>query len=266
MTDNSPICGGLREALAECPGGTDFSVFELDVTDSTSSHLLRMLDEGAGPLTVVTARQQTAGRGRQGNTWHSADRENLYISVSFELSGDTALLLPAVPLASGVAAADGLRQSGLSSVCLKWPNDLLVNGRKLGGILCEARRVTPQKAIAVVGMGVNCGRLAFPDELKSIAIHMKALGFHLDRERFAAGWLVTLRRWLARLQKEGLKELVARWVALGEPFGRRVRCGRVEGITTGLSPEGRLLVKTDAGAVVDLPGGVVETVDVETVD
>jgi len=233
--------------------------------DSTSSELVRRIRAAEGSATwgdVIVAARQEAGRGRQGRVWHSRDADNLYVSVSVEVTGNVADTLPLVPLCAGVSAVAALDAAGVSGVRLKWPNDLMLEGKKLGGILCEAPCFSPDRVIACVGLGLNLGRESFPPELAAIAISAGPLpGGPPEKEFFAAAWLHDLRRWVDRLGVDGPASLVAAWRSVGAPFGRRVRVGGVEGITVDLSAQGRLIVARDDGSRVELPGGVVEDLD-----
>ncbi|NLN62055.1 MAG: biotin--[acetyl-CoA-carboxylase] ligase [Myxococcales bacterium] len=233
-----------------------------DAIDSTSSELMRRIraqGHSARGGDVLLARIQTQGRGRQGRAWHSADPESLYISVSLDIAGDTAQLLPLVPLCAGVAAAEAFRACRVADVRLKWPNDLMLRGKKFGGILCEAPHFQPDRVVACVGMGINFGRAALPDALADIATNAAALEApSISRERFAAHWLHRLDHWTTVAAARGPHEIVAAWRGFGEPFGRRVRVDGQHGTTVDLTPQGQLLLQTDGGEIVSLAGGILE--------
>ena len=230
--------------------------------DSTSTALMGLVTGGAAPGTVVIAAKQTGGRGRSGNTWHSEHQQNLYISYVIEICGDIAQRLPLVPLAAGIAAFEALATEGIVDVLLKWPNDLLLRDKKVGGILCETPGVDDERALAVVGMGINIGVQDFPEELSSIASYVTPVrDARYFRERLSAKWIDSLNRWCEKIQSDSVAELIARWKQCCEPFGRHVRVGTITGYTLDLNESGRLLLKTDAGETCEIPGGMVEHID-----
>lgn len=233
--------------------------------NSTSTDLIRRLSEGAPMGTAVVSQTQTAGRGRSGNSWFSEDTQNLYISFSQKIRGDIAQRLPLVPLAAGVAAAEALHQENIEDVRLKWPNDLLIDRKKVGGILCETPGIENDSAVAVVGLGLNLGVQSFPAELQSIAANIaSARPGHKNtglRERIAARWISGLHRWCRSIQADEVALLIAHWKQHGESFGRKVKVGNIIGHTVDLTPEGRLLVNQQNGEIRQIPGGMVESLD-----
>jgi BirA family biotin operon repressor/biotin-[acetyl-CoA-carboxylase] ligase len=194
----------------------------------------------------VTAGEQTAGRGRQGRTWTAPPGRSLLCSV---LVRDPPRLLP---LAAGAAVADAVEAAaaGGASVHLKWPNDVLLDGRKVAGILVEGR---PQERWAVVGIGLNVAveESDFPPELRGRAA---TLGLDPDRiEPTLRELLRTLERWLAADAETLLAEVRARDALLGQP----VRWAGGEGRGDGIDGDGRLVVLTAGGGRVALDAGEV---------
>lgn len=239
-------------------------VYHLEI-DSTSTDLKRRLEAGAGPGTVVAAARQTAGRGRTGRAWHSPPEGNLYISLAVELGSAAKEAVPFMPLAAGVAAWDAIRDAGYMKPFLKWPNDVLADGRKLAGILCEIP-VSLASGVAVVGLGVNIATLDFPGELAQTAVSLAAL---LNGERVAegkltarlsAGWVAGLERMMLDIRAGRSAGIVEAWRVRAEPFGRRVRVGEVEGVTAGLDDCGRLEIVQDSGERTFVAGGIVENI------
>ncbi|OGF17498.1 MAG: biotin--[acetyl-CoA-carboxylase] ligase, partial [Candidatus Edwardsbacteria bacterium RIFOXYD12_FULL_50_11] len=143
-------------------------LFYFDRLDSTSSHLAELSKGLAGQGTVVIAEQQTAGRGRQGNSWYSPPGPGLYFSLllkpklpSIKLSGLT--------LALGCSAAEAIEKVVKNPIAVKWPNDLYCNSRKVGGILTEMQSHGGLIDNAVVGIGLNVNNQSVPPELSDIA-------------------------------------------------------------------------------------------------
>ena len=249
----------FQEVIASCGEALAPNVVVHRTVDSTSSDLKRRLENGAPIGTLVLAKRQTSGRGRSGRVWFSKTLQNLYFSISLSVRGELETIVPLVPLAAGVAAVHAIRKQG-GEPCLKWPNDLLLNGRKAAGILCEMVAGREDRAALIVGVGMNLGAQSFPDELEGIATSIpEDESRPMDRTALVADFVVNLRRWVARVTSGRVADLVACWCEKAEPFGRRVRVGDLEGVTEGLNSDGRLIVRKDDGEKVCVVGGIVES-------
>jgi BirA family biotin operon repressor/biotin-[acetyl-CoA-carboxylase] ligase len=204
----------------------------LRVVDSTNERARELAARGAPHGTLVTASAQTAGRGRQGRTWAAPAGRALLCSVVIR---DPPRLLP---LAAGVAVADVVG----SQARLKWPNDVLVDGRKIAGILVEGR---PQERWAVVGIGLNVAIEPhdFPPELRDTAgtLGLGAAAIEPTLERL----LGALERWLSAADGALLEAVRGRDALLDQT----VRWSGGEGRGGGIDDHGRLLVQTDDGEV-----------------
>lgn len=216
--------------------------------DSTNAELLR---RGAAQpdVALLVADAQSAGRGRRGRAWHSPPGAQLILSLYLRLDGGVRVA-GGLSLVVGVAAAEALHALGASQVRLKWPNDLVAGGRKLGGVLIEASGVG-----AVIGIGIN---LDLPDtDTAAAAIDqpwtdLARLGVPSSRDAVAAALLTHLLPLLDRFRAVGLEpDLRTRWEALDAFAGDQVRldAGAVqyEGRMLGLAPDGALRLATTAG-------------------
>jgi BirA family biotin operon repressor/biotin-[acetyl-CoA-carboxylase] ligase len=204
----------------------------LRLTTSTNERARELAQAGAPHGTLVTATEQSAGRGRQGRTWTAPAGRALLCSL---LIRDPPRLLP---LASGVAVAEVVG----ADARLKWPNDVLVDGRKVAGILVEGR---PQERWAVVGIGLNVALRTndFPPELRDRA---GTLGLEPEAvEPVLAALLGSLDRWLDEPPPELLRAVRARDALLRQP----VRWDGGAGIGAGIDDAGRLIVASDDGRV-----------------
>jgi BirA family transcriptional regulator, biotin operon repressor / biotin---[acetyl-CoA-carboxylase] ligase len=202
------------------------------LTDSTNERARELAARGAPHGTLVTASAQSAGRGRQGRTWTAPAGRALLCTVVIR---DPPRLLP---LAAGVAVAEVVGPSAQ----LKWPNDVLLDGRKVAGILVESR---PQEGWAVVGIGLNVAvrQEDFPPEIGARA---GTLGLSPDAiEPTLERLLESLERWILA-EADDVLELARARDALS---GRRVRWSAGEGVASGIDREGRLLVTGSAGRV-----------------
>jgi BirA family biotin operon repressor/biotin-[acetyl-CoA-carboxylase] ligase len=215
-------------------------------TGSTNDDVASLAREGAPEGIWLRAARQSGGRGRQGREWHSPPG-NLYASTLVRLRpGDppapTLALVAAVALqevASAFAVA-GVRME------IKWPNDLLVAGAKLSGILLE--RIDDS---IVVGFGVNLAD--HPDETARPAINMGMLGGAPDPARFLDALAASFARWVGRWRDEGLEPVRERWLAVAHPLGTPL-CTHtasgawVEGLFDGLDESGALRLRLADGS------------------
>jgi BirA family transcriptional regulator, biotin operon repressor / biotin---[acetyl-CoA-carboxylase] ligase len=195
------------------------------VTDSTNERARSLAAAGAPHGTLVTAGEQTSGRGRQGRTWVAEPHSALLMSIVLREPGE------ALPLAASVAVCEALPVQA----SIKWPNDIWLGGRKVAGILVEAR---PQEGWAVLGIGVNVHGVP-PVE------HATALGGALGVEELLERLLVALDRWLVR----PLPETLAAWRSRDALLGQPVRWQNGSGKGAGIDETGALLVDTDSGRI-----------------
>jgi BirA family biotin operon repressor/biotin-[acetyl-CoA-carboxylase] ligase len=202
-------------------------------TDSTNERARELASAGAPHGALVTAAEQTAGRGRQGRTWTAPPGRALLLSLVLRVA-QPAL----VPLAAGVAAAETVGDHAR----IKWPNDVLVEGHKVAGILVEGR---PQEGWAVLGIGLNVAIRPddFPPELRDSA---GTLGREPTELEPTLHWLLeALERWLEADQDT----VIAAWRARDALEGRRIEWAEGAGKAVGIDGAGRLLVGTSSGTV-----------------
>jgi BirA family transcriptional regulator, biotin operon repressor / biotin---[acetyl-CoA-carboxylase] ligase len=226
--------GGHRQSAVGRVSSLGRPQVHLRLVDSTNERARRLAQRGAPHGTLVTASEQTAGRGRQGRTWTAPRGRAILASVVVR---DPPHLLP---LAAGVAVAEVASRAVSASI--KWPNDVLVGGRKVAGILVEGR---PQERWAVVGIGVN---VAVRDEDLPRELRATATGLGLepaDVEPTLERLVEELDRWLEASDEEVLEGVRARDALLGQ----LVRWAGGEGEAAGVDCEGQLLVMTEEGQV-----------------
>jgi BirA family transcriptional regulator, biotin operon repressor / biotin---[acetyl-CoA-carboxylase] ligase len=213
--------------------------------ESTQTVAFTLAADGASDRTVVIAEAQSAGRGRRGRTWHDEPGASLLTSIILR-PRLTPARLPMLSLTAGIAVAEALeRVTGLSPR-LKWPNDVLVDGRKLAGILLESRLGTSSLGAAplvVLGIGVNLAQRAFPAELADRATSVfLASGRRVEPDALLGPLLETLDAWRARLETEGGAPIRERWRRLADTLGRRVAIDGVVGIAADVDEDGALIV------------------------
>jgi BirA family transcriptional regulator, biotin operon repressor / biotin---[acetyl-CoA-carboxylase] ligase len=232
---------------------------------STNEHLKQRARAGAPAWTVVVADTQTAGRGRQGRPWVSPPG-NLYLSLLLR-PDPPAARWSVLPLAAGVAVAEALAEEGLE-VRLKWPNDVVAGGRKLGGILAEAASSADGLDSVVIGIGVNVALRpsGLPAEVaRAVTSVADELGHGLDRLVVAAAVLARLRVWYHALARDGPRVVQAAWRARALPWwGRAVEARSGErhfrGIVRDLDEGGALILELEDGTRAVLHSGEVREV------
>jgi BirA family biotin operon repressor/biotin-[acetyl-CoA-carboxylase] ligase len=214
-------------------------------TGSTNDDLASLAREGAPEGVWLRAVRQSGGRGRQGREWHSPPG-NLYASTLVRLRpadppAPTLALVAAVALHE---VASAFAVVGLA-IEIKWPNDLVVAGAKLSGILLE--RVDDS---IVIGFGVNLAD--HPDDIPRPAINMGMLGGAPDPGRFLEALASSFERWVGRWRSEGLEPIRERWLACAHPIGTALSThmpsgARVEGLFDGLDESGALRLRLADG-------------------
>jgi BirA family biotin operon repressor/biotin-[acetyl-CoA-carboxylase] ligase len=225
----------------------------LQTTGSTNDDVRRLAAQGAPEGTVVFAESQTAGRGRLGRTWDSPDRAGLYLSVLLR-PADPPERIGRYPITAAVAVCTACRAFSGDPVALKWPNDVLAEGRKLAGILAEMRQ-GPSGAELALGIGINVNQTAedLPTGLRATATSLRLLrdGAAVDREAVAATLLEALAATLEGMRADAWPEVAERFLRYApDATGRRVRLAAGgEGITDGLDVSGALRVATVNGIV-----------------
>lgn len=222
-----------------------FTIRRYDSVASTNDEARRLAAADAAEGTAVLAREQTSGRGRQGRHWISPPG-NLHLSL---------LLRPAIPARRGaelgfltaVAVADTVDALLLPHrrAMLKWPNDLLVNGSKLAGILIESELGPDAIAWTIIGVGVN---IAYsPADALYPVTSLSAEGVTTDVDSFGPALLERMAAWLERWTADGFEPVRAAWLARAHPLGETIRVGEVTGRFAGLDEDGALLLITPSG-------------------
>ncbi len=238
------------------------SFFHFYSVDSTNAFAARMLAHGR-PVpdgALILAETQTAGRGRLGRPWHSEPENGLYFSLVLRPQVPPSLA-PLFTLGCAVAMHHAVeRHSGLD-VDIKWPNDLLVDGRKVAGILAEIQAETDRIHSLIVGVGVNVNHQSLPEEISDRATSLRlASGRSQSRLDILVDFLEHFEGIVDRLRESGPASLVAEWTRHSSfAAGRRVEMSdgyrTIRGVTRGLNPAGALRVETPAGIIEDVYSG-----------
>lgn len=219
--------------------------------DSTNSELLRRASTDAQPIAACLAERQTHGRGRRGRAWHTPLAGGLALSLRWRFDAGMASLA-GLSLATGVAVVEALAACGIHNVALKWPNDVVSDGRKLAGILVELAGDALGPCHAVIGIGINlrldAAAIAAIDQPVTDLATLAGSAMP-GRNAFAAAVLVHLVDTLERFTAHGFTTFAEAFAAHDDLHGRRVVVstggGRREGIAAGVDALGRLRVTCD---------------------
>ena len=229
--------------------GSELSV--LDTTDSTQARLRELAEKGAGEGTVVVALQQSSGKGRMGHSWHSP-KGGLWFSL---------LLRPTIRFAEiykftllfGVAVTRAIKRYGIVP-SLKWPNDILVEGKKVCGILLETSAEPDRVEYVTVGIGVNANfsTSILPEDISANSTSLcDTLGRRIDRADLLAQILHESEVLYFAVAEEGFSSVIEEWRSLSCTIGREVSVSSfgftVRGLALGIDDDGSLIIETEEG-------------------
>ncbi|MDQ0719482.1 BirA family biotin operon repressor/biotin-[acetyl-CoA-carboxylase] ligase [Paenibacillus sp. W4I10] len=225
----------------------------LTSTLSTQGDVLKLAEQGQAEGAVVIAEEQTGGRGRFGRQWFSPPGKGIWMSVL--LRPDLPLQhTPQLTLLTGVAVCRAVRACSGADAGIKWPNDLLIDGRKVCGILLESTVEDHEVRYCIAGIGVdvNFDPEDYPEDLTTIATSLKMeTGQSVDRTKLTAAILTELEQLYFLYQKEGFGVISALWEALSVSMNRAITVtnphGVIEGKAIGLDPSGALIVEKHDG-------------------
>ncbi len=226
-------------------------IVRLETVDSTQRHAAALAADGAVDGTAVVADTQTQGRGRRGRVWLDTPGESLLLSVVLRTSLPLARL-PTLSIAAGVAVAEALIESAGVDARLKWPNDVVIGGRKIAGVLLERHGDA-----VILGIGVNVAQTSVRARLAPQATSVAIEHGRADRDAILGAILATVAHWRGRLEHEGFTPVRTRWTVLASMLGRRITAGEVVGTAIGLDDDGALLLETETGPTRVLAGDIV---------
>jgi len=265
MNDLRPIVPAqILSALTTTWAGRELLVLER--CGSTNDEAQNLAKQQAPAGTCVLAETQDAGRGRRARTWYSPPGRNIYMSMILrpQIPPDEA---GALTLAAAVAVAEGIESVTGLQPHLKWPNDILIAGRKLCGILTEM--VADQHRIqwVILGIGCNVNQMEFPDDIRAIATSLAlASGAPVDRAGLVASIIGRIEQWHDRYVTDGKGVILKAWKRHPNVLGHRVTvhppqpAPDIVGTALDLDSDGALLVTTDSGVERVLAGDLVEEV------
>ncbi len=242
--------------------GREIALFECLESTQTKAH--ERVAQGAPEGAVILAEQQTAGRGRMGKTWYSPSGKGIWMSMILKPQ----IPLPHAPqltLLTAVSLCRAIKRMLNIDIGIKWPNDLLVGGKKVCGILLESSAEDERLRYVVAGIGIsaNLRREDYPEDLrdKATSLFMES-GEIVDRERLIAAFLEEFEKMYELFQEQGFVPIRTLWEALSVSLNRPIRVqtreGWVEGRADSIDDYGALLVHTSDGGELKLYAGEVE--------
>lgn len=233
-----------------------------DSTDSTNNRARQLAEEGAPHGTLVVADSQTAGKGRRGRHWEAPDGTGIWMTLILrpDMEPQSASMLT---LVAAMAVAEAIRHiTGLEAV-IKWPNDIVCNGKKAVGILTEMSTEAEWIRYVIVGIGINVNMEAFPGDLGQTATSLKLeLGCSVKRSPLIGAVMKAFEKYYAMFEADGdLSGMVDTYNAWSANAGRQVRvldpAGEYRGEALGIDSQGALLVKCSEGEVKSVISGEV---------
>ncbi len=255
----------IQKDLQSCRLGKKIHYFP--EIESTNRFAFKRAQEGGEEGEVVIAETQTQGKGRMGRSWFSPPGLSLYLSVILKPKLPPAST-PQITLVAAVALAETVQDFLQAPPAIKWPNDIMVGGRKLAGILTESSCDSERVHFVVVGIGVN---LNLPAELLPEAIRERATSLliltqtQVDRTSFASQLIQSLDRCYGELGDKGFPWIARRWESFFDLRGRRIEVGmaeeRLSGIARGIDADGALILEEDSGALRRIIAGEVFPVE-----
>ena len=230
-----------------------------ETLDSTNDLAKELGSRGAPEGTVVVAETQTRGRGRLGREWESPPGVGLYVSVVLRPMLPP-MELPQITLTTAVAVVRAVRRVTGLAPGIKWPNDLILSGKKLGGILTEMESESDRIRYLVVGLGLNVNNPEFPPGLKDLATSLALeAGRPFSRVNLLQAWLEEFEGLYERFLHQGFPEILEAWkrhtVTLGKKVTVRQGPREIQGQAEDVAPDGALLIRVANGEVLRVTSG-----------
>jgi BirA family biotin operon repressor/biotin-[acetyl-CoA-carboxylase] ligase len=234
-----------------------------DSADSTQALAIALAEKQDANGAVAIAEQQSSGRGRMKRKWLSP-RGGLWISIALRPNIPTAASTM-LPFVAAVAVCDAVRQATGLAATLKWPNDVMVKGKKVAGILLDLSAEAETVNYAVIGIGINANvdtsKIKIDREGKPAITSLKEeLGREVNRLKLAVELLEKLEQFYLMLERDGPAEIVTEWRRRSDMLGKKVAVVQqgktVEGVAQDISDDGSLVLKTASGPVSVVSGDV----------
>ncbi|KUG23890.1 biotin operon repressor / biotin-protein ligase [hydrocarbon metagenome] len=229
------------------------------VTGSTNDDAFKLGIAGAPEGTVVVADAQTKGRGRLQRSWHSPAGSNIYTTVILRPQMDAAIT-PQISILAGVAVAEVLASYCPGRVKVKWPNDILIDGKKVCGILSQAKADVNKVDFVILGIGINVNINQFPDEISNIATSLAMeTGKQISRQQLIISLYENMTKWYKQLLKDGFSQIKEKWLGLSQMIGQKVQVIFQEEVISGdavdIDNDGSLIIIAKDGKKIKASAG-----------
>jgi BirA family transcriptional regulator, biotin operon repressor / biotin---[acetyl-CoA-carboxylase] ligase len=230
-------------------------------TDSTNTRAKQFAIDNCLEGTVILADSQTMGRGRMDRMWHSPVGTGIYMSIIVH-PGISIKELPKITLVAAVAAAEALSASANVNIIIKWPNDLLLNDKKICGILTELHSLGNEKSFVIVGIGINVNTPGemFPADIAGIATSiLKEAGQKIPRSAIIKSVIECFDRWYGVFLNGAFPEILHKWKAYSKIIGRRIQVKEADTQITGtvidIGSDGALMLEDANGCIYKIYSG-----------
>jgi len=241
----------VKNLQTEIFGRKEIHIF--NETDSTNIQAFRIAEGGAAEGSIIIAESQTGGKGRLGRKWISPSGKNLYLSMIIRPQIPV-INAPRLTIVTAAALSETLDSIGVSAHKIKWPNDMLFDGKKLSGILAEMKGDGSTINFIIIGVGVNINSTAdnYPDEIKDSVISLKEItGSEVDRIKFLNSFLLHFEKNYLDFLQGRFPEIIDKWIIKSEIINQKINVtdynNTFTGIVTGITPDGNLILKTGNG-------------------
>jgi BirA family biotin operon repressor/biotin-[acetyl-CoA-carboxylase] ligase len=256
----------IRDFFRQSPAKTARNIYFFHEAGSTNDIASAYADSGCEEGTVIIADSQSKGRGRLGRTWFSPSGKNIHISVVLRpvLSPMHATVLT---IMTSVAVASVIRQTFKIDALIKWPNDIMVSGRKMAGILSEMKTENDKIMYAVIGIGINTNLTSeeIPDEIRetTTSLYLES-GKITPRTDVVIALLQELDRYYGVLKNSGSAALIDNWTKLSATIGKNIRVASgahvFEGTAEAIDNDGFLLIRLIDGSLKKISSGDVTVI------
>lgn len=262
MPNASPLVAEkIQNDLTPTHLGSKILIF--DVIDSTNDLARKYLEEGALEGLVLMAESQTHGRGRMGRSWASSPGTGIYMSVLLKPKIQPQRLSQ-LTLLAGLAVVQAINEFTSRKAQLKWPNDILLNGKKCSGILSEYHAMQNGENAVIIGIGVNANHSQndFPEDLRPIATSLKIeTGSPIDRQTLATALIRHLDQEYHAFLREENPDVIKKWTDHSEMFGKNISVTKgksvIHGTALRLDAGGRLMIRLKNGEEMAFDSGEV---------
>lgn len=239
-------------------------IIHFEEIDSTNNYAKKIANDGSPHGTVVVAEKQTLGRGRMGREWKSYNSEGLWFTIILrpDLEPEN---IQIVTLAASVAVVEGIFETQGIVCGIKWPNDIILNNCKLGGILTELSAEPGHVNYVVIGIGINVNQdlCSFDDEIKNKATSLKIhTGIPVPRVKVLGSILTRFEDIYSTMLQGNTQEIINRWsrysVTLGKAVTIKIKDIEYNGLAQSITSDGKLVVKCNDGTVREISAGEVQ--------